>query len=103
MAKVRIDGVIEAAHYTSGGQVAWVRAYERRGPTFSDRVIINREDLIRRIKSGKNFVVGTRKEYLSSTFDLKFPIRVVQAGGKDYLTFSEEVVSCDALTGLPVI
>jgi len=101
--KKKIDGVIEAVHFASAGHVEWVRAYERRGPTFSDLVIIQREDLIQKINSGKRFVVGSRKEFLSSTFDVKYPIRVIRAGGKDYLAFSEEVESCDALTGLPVI
>jgi len=103
MSKAKFDGVIEAVHYAPGGQVVWVRAYERRGPTFSDLVIINREDLIQRIKAGKKFVVGSRKAYLASTFEVQYPIRVIRAGGKDYLAFSEEVSACDALAGLPVI
>jgi hypothetical protein len=103
MAKRKIDGIIEAVHFTPSKQVEWVRAYERRGPTFSDLVIIQRNDLIERIKSGKNFFVGSRKEYLASTFDVKYPLSVVQAGGKDCLAFSEKVESSDAIAGLPVI
>jgi hypothetical protein len=103
MAKQKPDGVVEAAHYAAGGQVEWVRAYERRGPTFSDLVIIRREELIRRIKSGKKYVVGSRKEYLASTFEVKSPLRVNQAGDKDYLAVSEEANSGDKLPGLPVI
>jgi hypothetical protein len=103
MAKTKFDGVIEAAHYAPGGQVEWVRGYERRGPTFSDLVIIQRFDLIQRIKTGKRFVFGSRKEYLASTFDVKETIRVIPVDGKDYLAFKEENISCDALAGLPAI
>ena len=103
MAKEKVDGVIEAIHFTPDGQVAWVRAYERRGPTFSDLVIINRQDLIQRIKVGKKFVVGSRKEYLASTFEVKCLLRLISLDGKDYLAFSEKVESRDSLTGLPVI
>ena len=103
MAKEKLDGVVEAVHYAAGGQVEWVRAYERRGPTFSDLVIIRREELIRRIKAGKKYATGSRKEYLSSTFEVKSPLHVVQTGDRDYLAFSEEAHSGDVLTGLPVI
>jgi hypothetical protein len=103
MAKQKLDGIVEAAHYAAGGQVEWVRAYERRGPTFSDLILIQREELIRRIKAGKKYAAGSRKEYLSSTFEVKSPLHVVRTGDKDYLAFSEEANSGDALPGLPVI
>jgi hypothetical protein len=103
MAKEKLDGIVEAAHYTADGQVAWVRVYERRGPTFSDLVIIQREELIRRIKGGKKYVAGSRKEYLSSTFEVKSPLLVIRAEDKDYLAFSAEAQAGDELPGLPVI
>ncbi len=103
MAKEKLDGVVEAVHYNASAQVEWVRAYERRGPTFSDLLLIRREELIRRIKAGKKYVSGSRKQYLSSTFDVNSPIHVFQAGDKDYLAFSEEANSGDVLPGLPVI
>ncbi len=103
MAKEKMDGVVEAVHYNAGGQVEWVRAYERRGPTFSDLILIQREELIRRIKAGKRYVTGARKEYLASTFEVKSPLHVIHAGDKDYLAFSEEANSGDVLPGLPVI
>jgi hypothetical protein len=103
MAKEKLDGIVEAAHYAADGQLVWVRAYERRGPTFSDVIIIQREELIRRIKGGKKYAAGSRKEYLSSTFEAKSPLHVIRAGDKDYLAFSEEAKASDDLPGLPVI
>ena len=104
MAKRKYDGIVEAVHYASGNrEIDWVRAYERRGPTYSDLVIIQRDELIRRIKAGQKFAIGSRKEYLSSTFDIKYPLDVVQAEGKDCLTFAEKAESSITITGLPVI
>jgi hypothetical protein len=103
MAKEKLDGVVEAAHFNASGQVEWVRAYERRGPTFSDLLLIQRVELIRRIKEGKKYAAGSRKIYLSSSFEVKSLLHVIRAGDKDYLAFSEEAHSGDALPGLPVI
>ncbi|MDP1779148.1 MAG: hypothetical protein Q8K73_02630, partial [Anaerolineales bacterium] len=50
MAK-KIDGVIEAVRYKNG-QITWVRAYERRGATFSDRVLLDRKTLLQRLQKG---------------------------------------------------
>ena len=52
MAKVKYDGVIEAVHYAADGQVEWVRAYLRRGPAFSDRIMLDRQTLIEDLKAG---------------------------------------------------
>ena len=53
MAK-KYDGVIEAVHYKNG-QIVVVRAFERRGAAFSDRVMIGRNELLDRLKDGKTF------------------------------------------------
>ncbi|MBC7876009.1 MAG: hypothetical protein H7Y59_02460 [Anaerolineales bacterium] len=66
MAK-KIDGVIEAVRYKNG-QILMVRAYERRGATFSDRVLLDRKMLLERLQNGKQFVTGTREEFLAGTF-----------------------------------
>lgn len=74
MAK-KMDGVIEAVRYTPDGKIDVVRAYERRGQTYSDHLIIRREELAARLKSGKRFAVGTRKKFLASTFEIKSEVR----------------------------
>lgn len=70
MAK-KLDGVIEAVRYTSDGKIDVVRAYERRGATYSDHVIIRRDELAARLKAGKRFAIGVRKEFFASTFEIK--------------------------------
>ncbi len=57
----KIDGVIEAVRYKNG-QLIVVRAYERRGSTFSDRVLLERSY---RVRSGKS------KEFLVLWIGLK--------------------------------
>jgi len=74
MARTKLDGVIEAVHYTPGGQITLVRAYERRGAVWSDSVLLGREELVGRLKKGKRFVTGFRKSYLGSNFQIGRPV-----------------------------
>ena len=100
MAK-KFDGVIEAVRYSRNGQIGLVRAYERRGFTFSDRVLLDRKTLLERIKDGKEFITGQRKEYLASTFDTGKIVRLVTRNGKDILTTLENPPVKDKLEGTP--
>jgi hypothetical protein len=75
----KFDGVIEAVRYR-GGKIEMVRAYERRGATFSDRVLLDRAALLDRLKKGKHFVTGQRTAFLASTFELGKPVNL---GGRD--------------------
>ena len=103
MAQVKYDGVIEAVRYAPAGRITVVRAYERRGPTFSDRVLISREELVRRLQSGKRFVSGERQPLLASTFTVASPIRLVEKDGQKYLaTADAQVASVDCLVGVPL-
>ena len=81
----KFDGIIEAVRYKNG-QIATVRAYERRGASFSDRMLIDRKDLLERIKDGKLFLIGSRKEFWAGTFDEGKPVKVVSSDGKDFIT-----------------
>lgn len=69
----KIDGVIEAVRYKNG-QIVSVRGYERRGFTFSDRVLLDRKTLLERLQKGQQFVAGTRQDLMASTFTLSKPI-----------------------------
>ncbi|MBK9924473.1 MAG: hypothetical protein IPP66_04200 [Anaerolineales bacterium] len=88
MAK-KFDGIIEAVRYKNG-QIVIVRAYERRGATFSDRVLIERKDLLERIKSGKKFLTGVRKEFWAGTFEEGKPVQIVSRDGKDFISTRSE-------------
>ena len=100
----KYEGIVEAVRYTPEGYVKWVRAYERRGPTWSDHLLIDRHALIERIKKGDRFVSGERKEYLGSEFEVGQPIRVLQTeGGEVLVTGETQDAMKDTLAGVPVI
>ena len=103
MARSKIDGVVEAVHYSPGGQVNWVRAYLRRGPTFTDRLIIDRQTLIDHLRSGRKLYTGRRVPYKASTFELTDPLRLIQDNGKDVVVAGEASSEKDRLDGVPVI
>ncbi len=85
MAK-KFDGVIEAVRYKNG-QIVVVRAFERRGSSFSDRVLLDRKEFLDRLKKGQKYVVGKRKELLASTFEvLETPVRVVGQDGREIIS-----------------
>jgi hypothetical protein len=102
MGKPKFDGVVECVHYKPNGEVDWVRAYERRGATFSDYVLIPRQALIQKLKAGKKFVVGKRVADMASTFNVTAPLRVTNSGGKDILVANDHPSDQDHLPGVPV-
>jgi len=99
MAK-KFDGIIEAARYKNG-QIVVVRGYERRGASFSDRVLIERKELLERIKSGKKFLTGVRKELWASTFEEGKPVQVISRDGKEFISTRNEA-DHDELEQVPV-
>ncbi len=103
MAKPKFDGVVEAVHYKPDGRVAWVRAYLRRGPTYSDWLLLDRQALIERLKSGKRFVVGRRVLLKASTFEVTKPLQVLQKNGQEILVVGEVQADQDCLEGVPVL
>jgi hypothetical protein len=87
MAK-KFDGVIEAVRYQNG-QIALVRAFERRGAAFSDRILIPREELLERLKKGQKFVIGKRKEFMAGTFEVQDGhLQVMNRDGKEIISVS---------------
>ena len=80
----KADGVIEAVRYKDG-QIEEVRAFELRGSAYSDRVMIPREKLLARLKDGKKFVIGQRKEFFAGTFETGKPVQVVSRGGQEFI------------------
>ncbi len=99
MAK-KFDGIIEAVHYKNG-QIVTVRAYQRRGAAFSDRILIDRKDFLELVKSGKQFVTGSRKELMAGTFDVGKPVKVINRNGRDFIATRDEA-DRDELEQVPV-
>jgi hypothetical protein len=102
MADKKFDGVIEAARYNRNGQIEFVRAYERRGVTFSDGVLLNRKTLLERLKARKHFVTGSRKLLLGSTFERGHDVNLVTRDGRDFVSTRTDANE-DTLEGVPVL
>jgi hypothetical protein len=103
MAKNKYDGVVEAVHYKSEGLVEWVRAYMRRGATFSDHVLIPRPEFVSLLKSGQKFVVGQRIHYLAGTFETSQTINLISVEERELVVTGDRSSSLDDLTGVPII
>jgi hypothetical protein len=85
MAKQKVDGVIEAVRYTPQQLIALVRVYLRRGPTYSDYVLMTRDALVEQMQHGKQFYTGKRKPYLASTFFLNQKLSLFNESGVAYI------------------
>jgi hypothetical protein len=103
MADQKYDGVVEAVHYAPDGQVDWVRTYLRRGPTWSDHIIMRRQDLINEIKAGRKMMLGRRVQYMAGTFEVSKSVKVGGADGQEYLFTSYSSNNRDHMEGVPVI
>jgi len=84
----QIDGVIESVRYKNG-QITHVRAYERRGKTYSDRVMLDRKTLLERLQNGQQYAIGSREEFYGSTFKIGKPVTLVKQDGREFLATRE--------------
>ena len=98
MSTRKLDGVIEAVRYNTDGRIIMVRAYERRGAVWSDRLLLERIDLTGLLSHGKRFAVGERKLFNGSVFNTSR--LVCQSDGK--IVTEGEVSAHDFLSGVPV-
>ena len=96
MAK-KYDGVIEVVRYTPEGQIALVRAYERRGATFSDRLLWTRAELIERLKAGKKIATGRRTIFMASTFSDLSVVRLERSRSGEVILTGKESSDHDRL------
>ena len=103
MARQNDDGIIVAAHYKNTGVVDWVQAYLRRGPIWSDVVLISREALVEQLKSGKNYVTGIRVEYMGTTFETADAVNLITNKDHDILVTGEIESETDRLDNVPIL
>jgi hypothetical protein len=99
MAK-KFDGVIEAVRFKNG-HIEVVRAFERRGAAFSDRVLMERHELLKRLKDGRKFVTGKRKEGFGGMFEQGQPVQIVSHDGQEFISTRSDA-NQDVLEQVPV-
>ena len=95
----KFDVVIEAVRYKNG-QILTARGYERRGATFSDRVLLDRKMIVDQIKDKKVFVTGQRRELLASTFAIGKSVKLVKSDDREVISTGDDT-SRDELEGVP--
>jgi hypothetical protein len=98
MARLKLDGVIEAVRYQPGGKIGIVRAYERRGLVWSDRVLLERKELVERLEAGKRFMTGARQQYLGAVFETDQAVRLAQGS----VVTDGQAAGQDSLDGVPI-
>ena len=103
MAREKDDGIIVAAHYKDNGVVDWVQAYLRRGPTWSDVVLINREALVEQLKSGKNYKTGIRVAYMGTTFETADAVHLITKNDHEILVTGNIESDTDRLENVPIL
>jgi len=95
----KIDGVIEAIR-CKNGQITMARIYEKRGPAFSDRIIVDRKVLLERIQKGMQYVTGTREELLAGTFTTGKSVFLVKNNDREFFATRDNATN-DELDGVP--
>lgn len=101
MAKKKFDAVLEAVRLNEDGQVEIAKIFERRGIIFSDHFLVDRNELIKRIKNGQKIMTGKRQYKMGSVFDTDKEVRVVSTKGKDVLALGNESSDRDSLQSIP--
>ena len=77
-------------------------AYERRGATFSDSVLLDRKTLLERLKGKKRFVTGSRRALWAGTFATGPDVTLVTRDGREFVSTRADAAE-DTLEGVPVI
>ncbi|MBW6472384.1 MAG: hypothetical protein K0B14_04610 [Anaerolineaceae bacterium] len=101
MAKKKFDAILSAVRVDEEGQVQLARIFERHGVVFSDHFLIDRDDLIKRIKGGQKIVTGKRQYKMGSVFDTGEDVQVVSSKGKDLLSVGSGEADKDHLQSVP--
>jgi hypothetical protein len=103
MASKKVDGVVEAVRYAPDGRVALVRIYERRGPIYSDRILLDRVQLVTALRGKKRFVAGKSVAHMGDTFETGAEIRLVKIGSGEYIQSEQGSGERDDLKSVPQI
>lgn len=102
MPKFNADGVVEAVRYTEDENIALVRLYERHGATWSDVVLIERPELIRRLQEGNRIFAGQRKPYLGGMFETGARIVCLERDGRQVVVTEGQSADRDRLADVPL-
>ena len=86
-----------------------MRAYLRRGPTWSDHILLDRQALIQQLRSGKRFFTGQRVPLLAGTFEISAPVKLLKKDSQEFLVTGDLLDTGDlgsekdCLEGVPLL
>ncbi len=100
---IKVDLIIEAVHFKPNGYIKNVRAYVRRGPTFSDCVLLSRPELIDYIQTGKRVATGQRVPGMASTFIDLMPLSLIKKADRVFITSDGHTNELDYLNNIPTL
>jgi hypothetical protein len=66
-------------------------------------VLLDRDSLIGKLKSGERIWAGKRVRYMASTFELSAKLSLASVDGKEYVSTAGVQSDRDKLEGVPVI
>jgi len=98
MARMKIEGVIEAVRYTPDGGIRLVRTYQRHGAVWSDHVLLGRMELVEQLRKGKHYVTGTRKQFMGGVFETGPAVRWID----QHVVTEGQAAQRDLLAGVSV-
>ncbi|OJX40572.1 MAG: hypothetical protein BGO78_06200 [Chloroflexi bacterium 44-23] len=101
MPKKEYDAVLEAIRVDENNQLSLARIYKKHGAIWSDLFVVDREELIKRMKAGQRFVLGTRIHQLGSTFDTGKPLYLASFEENGFIRLDQEHISADYLPTVP--
>jgi hypothetical protein len=105
IAKKKIDVILTAVKLSADGQMVFARGYLRRGPVWSDIVILQREQLIERLQEGEKIYTGYEAEAETGVigdFELHEKLAVKSVDGRDKIVLGEDEKTAEDL-GLPLL
>jgi hypothetical protein len=98
----KVDVVIEAVRYSPDGAIHTVRGYVRRTSAFSDRVLISRTELLKKLETGRRVMTGQRIPYMGGCFELERKVFLTRAPEKEAAIATSREAAKDELEGTPL-
>jgi hypothetical protein len=103
MKKRSPDLIIEAAHFMPNGQLDYVRAYQKRGATYSDCLLLKRGQLVELIDGGLKAATGQRIHLMGNKFTRIIPVKLVSFNNHITFTTGDPVAGQKDLPDIPTI
>jgi hypothetical protein len=100
IARKPVDLLLVAARYGESTSLLQAQAYERRGPIWSDIILLDRATLIGRLQKGMRVFTGRPRE-MSGDFDVLSPVRLIESEGHSVVRADGRESTGDDL-GLPL-